>query len=195
LNYDKAPKDQAGVSGFGERLKGMLAATGMEQCKLVIIMGDNDGDPKKKFADIIKQITKAGLFGIPTKPRSEIGPLVNEPGRHVPDIVVLMIPWDDTLGAIETICFAAGSSKHPELATCIARFVKCAKAEKWPISKLAKLQVRCMLALLCPHNPDISFKRSWERGRRGPIRAAWPVSRREFSTITKYLKSLIGKYN
>jgi hypothetical protein len=52
--------------------------------------------------------------------------------------------------------------------------------------------VRCMLALLCQQNPDISFKWSFKQdSNRGLKEDPWPVKDKVFAKLVKYLRELV----
>jgi len=177
-----------GIDTIGERLKGLQAETGIEACGLVVVVADNDDSPTQRFSQVQKQIRLAGNFGIPSKPREIVAPINVPQSRHVPKIAVLMLPWDDVGGCLESICLEAGSAKRPGLAKCIASFVKCTRGGRWNISKLSKLKARCMLAVQCPKNPDVSFKWSWTSSRvEGD---PFPVTQECFGRIVRYLRGL-----
>jgi len=193
LQLSEKPMDQVGASGFGKRLEALLTETGLEACRLVIVMADNDDEPDKKFRDVIDQIKESGeLFGIPRTRREIVKPNSIPAGRHVPDIMVLMLPWDSNIGSLETMCYRVGAAKRPALAKCIDTFVKCAKMVNRSTSKLSKSQVRCMLVALWEKNPDVSFKWSWSSSR-GPSKQPWPVTHKEFSELVKFLRKVSRK--
>ena len=188
-HIDDANRDSAGVGGYTKRLQGLLTETGLETCKLIVVMADNDDDPAKKLAEVKKAIKKSRLFGIPDKPRDIAQPVSIPRGRHVPDIAILMIPWDDECGGLETMCFAAGRVKNKKIARCIDSFTKCVNINKWPSTKLAKVQVRFMLAVLCQKNTDISFK--WSFVAREDLKEVpWPVTHKAFEGVAQFFCDL-----
>ena len=52
-HIDDANRDSAGVGGYTKRLQGLLTETGLETCKLIVVMADHD-DPAKKLAEVKK---------------------------------------------------------------------------------------------------------------------------------------------
>jgi hypothetical protein len=186
LNF---PTDQAGVSGFGTRLIALSTTSDVDKCRLVVVVADNDDNPTAKFRDVQAEIGKAKYFGIPPNPRAKASPVSHPPSRTIPDIVVLMLPWNDEPGCLESMCFEVGCQVKPELVDCINSFAKCVKVEDWPIAMLSKLKARCMLAPLTRDNPDVSFKWSWSKSK-GPSPCPWPVDNKRFDKIAEYLKQL-----
>ncbi len=179
-------KQFSGVTGFGERLKGLQAQTGLADCKLVVIMADNDGVPARRFKEVQKQIRQAGNFGIPSKPREIVPPIGQPGGRTVPNIMVLMLPWDDECGCLETLCVTAGTAKNPGLGECVQKFVTCIGASQWDTPKAGKLMARCMLSATAKRRPDIPLGAAWRSGNGN----AFPLSGRTFGRVVRFLRAL-----
>src|SRR4051812_46835450 len=68
-NLPSNTKLSYGIDGFGPRLVGMKLATDLENCKLVLVVADNDQSPDEQFRRVQRQIRQAGGYGIPDNPR------------------------------------------------------------------------------------------------------------------------------
>ncbi|HTX21214.1 MAG TPA: DUF3226 domain-containing protein [Candidatus Aquilonibacter sp.] len=94
-----------GKDKFARILTGLVAessASPDEQRKAIIVVADNDGDPKGAFKNVQDQIQTAG-FAVPKKPRE----IVTTP--NLPFLCVLMIPWDNDSGCLESLCLEAAT--------------------------------------------------------------------------------------
>lgn len=177
-----------GKDGFARRLTGLRAETGIEKQKAVLIVADNDLDPSEAFKNVRRQIVDSNRnddrkWGVPDKPRD----LVQSTGS-LPSLAVLMIPWDDEKGCLETICFEAAEEGRAEHARCVHDLVKCAKAEGWNISALSKLRMRVMVASLCESDPNTGLQYIWSEGRGHPTDIA-SLTAKCFKRIADYLSA------
>jgi hypothetical protein len=91
-NFDFQKGEGRGKDQFKLFLEALVTANR----KAIIIVADNDGNPAEAFKNIQKQIGEAG-FTVPTKPRE----LVQTAGLS--PLSVLMIPWDNEAGCLETL--------------------------------------------------------------------------------------------
>lgn len=182
-----------GINGFHEILTGMLAETQFNHCKLVVVVADNDGTPISRFDEIKAEIRTAEKYGVPDKPRQISQPLEHLSDKHIPDIVVIMLPWDAEEGNLETLLYKAGRANNPQLSVCVERFVKCATAanlSSWDIAKIAKLKARCMLSASAIKNPDVPIEGAW----RGDNGDPFPLNSEAFDQLVRYFKQLIKSY-
>jgi hypothetical protein len=175
LNKHKQP-DCAGKDGFGKILSGLIGETH----KAIIIVADNDGHPTEAFKNIQKQIGEAG-FTIPQKPREKVET------KNMPPLSVLMIPWDNELGCLETLCLGAANQKYKTQLDCADGLVKCAGADGWPLSKQAKLRMRGFLSAVCKLDPNTGLRYAWcTKERPGDI---FPMSGvATYNQIVEYFK-------
>jgi hypothetical protein len=182
---ERKEKDEPGGVGsyahFLRRFKGV--ETGSEKYKLIVLVADNDGNPNAKFTEVINQIKSAEDYAIPTKPRE----IVRKP--PLPAVVVLMMPWDNTVGNLETLCFQAANKQRPEIAKCVEKFIHCVKAGSWEVSQLAKLRLRCLIASSCPGDPNTSLQHAWGGAKKRPTDLI-PLRDRCFETLVKWLRRL-----
>jgi hypothetical protein len=171
-----------GNTGFQKRLEGLSTETGIEQCKAVIIVADNDSDPDESFQAVVRQLQAVGNWGVPSRPRESVK------AGNLPPLSVLMLPWDGVRGSLDTLCFTAAATKRPPIATCVEAFVKCVKADGWNIEKLSKLRLRCLLSAACKDNPNTGLLYAWskDKGRPGDL---IPLEDKCFNEIADFLAS------
>jgi hypothetical protein len=150
--FDFQKGDGAGKDGFEQILKGLVISTR----KAIIIVADNDGDPTGMCKNAQKQIGNAG-FTIPKKPRETVETV------GLPPLSVLMIPWDNDAGCLETLCLSAKNSDYNKQLDCADALVKCAGAEGWDIAKKSKLRMRGFLSAVCKSDPNTGLRYAWNR--------------------------------
>lgn len=158
--FDFQKGDGGGKDGFEQLLKGLVTVNH----KAIIIVADNDGDPDVAFKNIQKQIAAAG-FTVPNKPRETAVTEGLSPAS------VLMIPWDNDPGCLETLCLSAANQKYKTQLDCADGLVHCAGADEWDIAKKSKLRMRGFLSAVCKSDPNTGLRYAWgtENSRPGDI--------------------------
>jgi len=177
--------DISGKTGFKSRLVSLKTETGLETRSAVIIVRDNDIDPPKEFLDLAEQIRSAGGYGVPEGARR----LTTAQQVPLPPICVLMLPWDDQRGALETLCYKAAAEKRADIARCVEEYVRCVQSEEWSPVKLDKLRMRCLLSGACPTEPNTHLKWAWKGTRGRPIDLI-PLDHPCFDEIANFLAGL-----
>lgn len=183
-----SPQDVLGEGGkdrFAHAFNGLIPIRGFEQIKLTIFVGDNDDDPAASVAAIRDQLTKTEEFGNP--PRKLDVPInLLEKTAGVPSVALLMIPWANEPGCLETLCWNVASRVKPDLAPCALELIRCAKIEGWSASKLDKVRLRALMASSYKRNPEISLTFLWD-----DFPELVPVSDSEFNRISEFLRSCV----
>ena len=157
IEFPKAKGKPHGWQGFSDLLIGLSANRNFGDLSLIVVAADNDGQPYRSFQNIQGQVSSAGLAQ-PPQPRA----IIETAGR--PSVVILMLPWDDDPGSLETLCLPSIYRANPELRTCVEEYVRCAGANEWDnLSKKSKLQVQCCLSALCRSDPNTPLSHAWSR--------------------------------
>ncbi len=158
--FDLQKGDGSGKDGFGKVLAGLVTAN----YKAIIIVADNDGDPAGAFQNVQRQIKEAG-FTVPNRPRETVAT------EGLSALTVLMIPWDEEAGCLETLCLGAANTVYIRQLECADALVKCANAEEWGIAKKSKLRMRGFLSAVCKSDPNTGLRYAWstDGGRPGNI--------------------------
>lgn len=175
------PGAASGTSTFAERLKGLKVETGLDDCPLVLVVADNDDSPNDSFQSVVAQIKAAG-WTAPTKPRE----VVEVPS--LPSIAVLMLPWDDVPGCLETLCWTSAAAQRESISKCVERFAKCVKISKWAIQQQSKLKMRSLIASACEKDPNTGLQYAWSGGKR-PTDLI-PLNHNSFTQVADYLNGL-----
>jgi hypothetical protein len=148
---DQAKEQHWGKDGFHTRLKAMVLERGILERSAVIIVADNDSDPANAFKHVQDQIAAAGL-----QPPAAVQ-AKTQPANGFSALSVLMIPSVGHQGCLENLLLASGAEKYKDQLGCVNQYVECVKAQKWAVSDLAKLKMRCLLSALYEENPCISL--------------------------------------
>jgi hypothetical protein len=174
-----------GYQNFELRLRNLRAGSryDLTQYKAILIVADNDEHPQPRFNEITSQITAAGGYGVPTRPRE----LAESAGY--PPIAVLMLPWDDTPGALETVLLEAGRSNLPHIAQCVDTFLACIDVNSWDMIKRLKLELRCLVSAACKNDPTLGVPHIWSSKNTSDGEKV-PLGHSSFNQIAEYLRSL-----
>ena len=156
------PKPLGGKTSFGQRLSGLKTHPDFKRLQGILIVSDNDDDPKAAFQNIRDQVAWAG-FGVPDKP------LEAARAPDLPAIVIAMLPWSDQSGDLESVCLIAASEMRPDIAACLDAYCGCTKASMWKPSKLSKMRMRCFLSAACEVDPNTSLVYAWSGEGRGVL--------------------------
>ena len=162
FSFQKA--EGVGKDGFKQILTAFVAGSAKGNVKSIIIVADNDGDPVGAFKNVQEQIGKAG-FTVPQKPRETVIT------AELPPLSVLIIPWDNDSGCLETLCLSAANPDYKKQLDCAEGLVKCVGTGEWDIAKKSKLRMRSFLSAVCKSDPNTGLRYAWgtENGRPGNI--------------------------
>lgn len=79
---------------------------------------------------------------------------------------MLMLPWVDIPGSLETLCFSAMCGAHDGLEDCVRGFGKCTGVDTWDDPpKQSKMQMQCGIASLCRTDPNSSLAYVWSKAK------------------------------
>lgn len=153
--------DPGGRSVFEKRLRAIKASRAYAEKKIdgIIIVSDNDEDPKGSFDEVKRHIERAGDFPVPEEP------FVTISGANVPKIAVFMFPDRDQTGALETLILLALSEKFSEVREHLNKYVEYTPAKKWTVTKRSKMMLQCMIASICEEDPNSSLSYLWSKQR------------------------------
>jgi hypothetical protein len=146
----------------------------------VVIVTDSDDDSATSFREIQRQIRDVGDYGMPSQP------LEVARGRGIPGVAVLMIPWLDRPGNLETLVLDAMSDANPavlaEVDKLLGDTVKTARS----IAKNSKAQFSCVVACICDDDPSCAISAMWQssKGFQGLLR------HKSFDNVAEFLKTL-----
>lgn len=154
-----ADADGDGISFLTEALDELPSIPGFETVEAVLIVADNDSDPSGKFNDVVKMINAtADIIGPPRRRYNPPNvPLAAANGN--PATVVMMLPWTNTNGALDSLLYVSAANKRPAVAKCVEEFAKCARADVWPMTKQAKMRLRSFIS--ASHHADPYLAPAW----------------------------------
>ncbi len=138
-----------GRDKFSDPLRGAR----VQGYKAVLIVADNDDDPSSAFHTVCWHVNNAGYGNPPTVPRQTIAASQDNPG-----LTVLMIPWDNEKGAIETLCLPALDDLFAEKIQCLDEFCRCTGVKtSWSVTRQSEMRVECLLSCTQENEPKIGL--------------------------------------
>jgi hypothetical protein len=134
--------------------------------KDVVIVGDNDDTKKERFDDICAQVADVEGLIAPDAPL--------KPSRSRPRCTILMIPWTETHGTLESLCVEAARKAHAKSATHVDAFLDLAHWATWTSeSRRGKAWLRSNLAIRS-RDPFVQLGSVFEEPKYRPL---IPISR------------------
>lgn len=183
---DKSKK--GGIDKFGKLLEAIPTWEGFSELRDIVIVADNDASPAKNFAKVCRLIERASPEAIPAPvygvPDRALVSAAGTPAR----ITVLMMPWPDVPGNLESLCLQAAASVSADISACVDGFVRCARTDEWEDpTKVDKMRLRSILAARHQKDPFIGLGNVWQRQQsRGLI----PINHPCFDRIEAFLRSI-----
>lgn len=176
--------DAGGVTKFERFLKDLPSMTGFrKQCKLLLVVGDNDDGVDDAFKFVRTSIKKAKL-PCPDNPLQIV--------QHTTDdlrVAVMMIPFDATgrkRGCLETLLLQSAVEHRPEIANCLPAFSTCIGVESWPNrSHGDKFRLRAFLAAAFRDDPNFGLQYALN-----PEHDVIPLTHECFNGIVEFLRTL-----
>lgn len=161
----------------------------------IAIVADSDGGQADDFAKITGYIKKANkhddvkdLFPIPEEP-------FKKKQESKLSMTVLMLPGDNSSGAIESLLWKSLERRHVIKAKCVQEMIKCAKIvegsepNQWSKTKIDKAQVNAILAILYRKNPAIPLWNLWGRQQTADL-VPLGFKEHEFDAIASHLSAI-----
>ena len=146
-----------GKDVFGEVLGGLRLDRDFRNISCILLVSDNDDDPASAFDGICRQIRDAGGYGIPPQP------LTPATASDHPSVIVMMLPWVDQRGCLETLCYPAAVAASTDISQCVETYASCVRADSWGITRRSKMLLACMLATACKSDPNTGLRYAWNR--------------------------------
>jgi hypothetical protein len=126
--------------------------------KAVLVVSDNDDNPQASFDAVCTHLRSAN-YPVPAAPRE----MVTSAGN--PSISILMIPWDGTQGAIETLCLPALEETYANKVACLDEFCRCTGVDPhWSATRRSEMRAECLLACTQTSEPKLGLGHFVSRG-------------------------------
>src|SRR5439155_16609269 len=112
----------------------------------------NDDNPTASFNAVRNHIRNAG-YTVPSAPREIIAAAAGNPS-----LTTLMIPWDSSMGAIETLCLPALEELFTDKVKCLDEFCRCTGVEpNWSVTRRSEMRAECLLSCTQESEPKIGL--------------------------------------
>jgi len=175
------PTTTYGKGGFRSFLQGMPAATSYRDTTALLVVGDADNNPDKSFRELRGQIPAEDGYGVPDHPREATR------GSNGIAVAVLMVPWDDEPGCIESVCLQAMYDRWPEERACLETFSDCMRTNGWQnICHRDKMRLRALFCSICEDDPYWGLAQAWNT--RNRARNLVPLNHNAFNRIAELLR-------
>ncbi len=168
--------------GGNTRFTTVLEAAKFEEgVRDILVVADNDNNPELSFANVCRQIKKAyDDEKVPAEPLIKVS--------LEPSITVLMIPWANEKGCLETLCLNAARSVNAEIAENVDRFLALVRTENWDSDvRKDKMWLRSMLAVSHERDPFVFLGNVFREQRED--RLLIPLNHRRFDAIADVLQN------
>ena len=176
-----APEDPGGVPGFGRALRAIATGTEYNIVERILIVADNDENPKDQLRVVQEEIRKSGhRYGVPDRSRR----LTNSE-EGLPAVEILMLPKTCVPGCLETLLLDPIYAQAQQVKPALDKYCGVTGIDSWGPSKSAKARLRIMVASLNRQNPDLSLAWIWNERRTA---ALIPLTGSEFVKLASYLK-------
>lgn len=150
-----------GKNGFGARLNALDSAD-IQDVRAILLVVDNDGDPRGNFIDVCEQIEETGRYAVPKK-RREFVSTTGRPKLGILTIPGVTKPYGTQYGNIETLLMRIFESFPTQFQRVVAAqdFVN-RTVPHWSPSPQAKVRLRCVLATNHRRHPLTRVNEMWQ---------------------------------
>lgn len=163
-----SPRD-VGLQGggrpdFAQALTSFWAIPGFKEVvEAVLIVSDNDDNPAQALNEVKAALQKAEPYEFSTPPRRYGVPdQTLQRAGTAPCVVIMMLPWANELGNLETLCLPAARDASSPTYQCLDEFCACTHINGWnSVAKESKMRLRCMIASQHRENPDRGLTFLW----------------------------------
>ncbi len=165
-----------GKDGYERVLVALSAAQGFDRIFGILVVGDNDLDPGAAFLNIQRQVRAAGGYGVPNHP----GEVVRSGG--FPAVLVMMVPWQERTGCLETLLVEAVYDVRPDFKVCVDAYAACTRADLWNEVEQSKMKSQVVISAVCRSDPNTPVSYAWSRNE-----SIFPLDRPCFDQIAAFL--------
>jgi hypothetical protein len=165
-----------GKDNFGRHFNAIVAGSGREKLRRLLVLGDNDDSPQANLTRVREALAAAG-FAAPPAPLEAAG--------ADPEVAVFMVPSAQQPGDLETLIARAIYEKRPDLKRCLEQLRECIpELDSWSPANLAKMQVHASIATCCSEDPSAALR--YVFGKTGnPI----PLESAHYEELLRFLRS------
>lgn len=168
---------RGGHSKFVNGLRAHFELHGNKRFKEVVLVADADENPGTRFAEVRDQVEKYFKFS-PSAPRAR--------AKGPPGVTVLLMPWDDEPGNLESACVDAAMSADSAMASHVHNFASVANVDKWRSETRQKeMKLRANLAARCERNPFVSLRDVFVEP---AYRSLIPLSDKSFDRLADFFR-------
>lgn len=145
-----------GNGAFARALRSARITPGFGAIKNVVLLADSDASRDANFNLIRDQVQQVATD--PINPR--VYPIPTSPNQKFagnPSLTIVMVPTDATVGAIETLAFAAAKSVSATNVAEVETLATRVGVNGWLAHQQAKMKLHAFLACTHQAKPDITL--------------------------------------
>jgi hypothetical protein len=189
----EADEQDSSVAAFGKYLEALQLQAGFEKLTDIVVVADtNDrpaGNPDRTFK-AVRDLIEAATYG------DDKTPFVAPPAPNaiaaggVPRVHVLLVPWSDRAGGIETLCMdvaaAHAGDDGKSILKCVEGFEKCIDLNGLTSEKQDKFRLQSFLSGSWKKRPTVRAEQIW-----GSPKNTWiPLTHDGFKGVRDFLKQV-----
>jgi hypothetical protein len=172
-----ADEKTGGIDKFGRFLNAIIAEPTFNTLSSILIVADNDSNHANNFLRVINQIRDAG-YGVPN---NELQFFISP--NSLPSIAVMMLPLNQRLGSLESVCLESALSHWNTLNQPLETYFNASQAPNWSIGHQDKMKIQCLIAATCETNPYATISTLFRENQR----YHFPLTHTCFDGIANFL--------
>jgi hypothetical protein len=176
---------RGGNTQWGRTLAAIIGTRKFETLDGLIIVVDNDDNPKQAVLSAQRAIITSPVFAGPPKRKIRRPQRTMFSTKGPPKVAIVPMPAVGQPGALESLCIQAAQTVVPATVIgCADQFIRCNGIDQWTTSKQAKVKMRAIIAASHKRNPEMTLSKLWEQ-RPDLVPVADPV----FADIAAFLRA------
>lgn len=177
-----------GEDAIIQLLDAVAGSRGFSRLERLVLLVDSDDNPQEKFQKmqaVLRATTPLKIGGslIRYPVPEALGTFANE--TSTPSVAISLLPSDGQVGAMESLCWQAGSAARQDISACISEFGDCIGIGQWLPQKQDKFKLRCLISSACSVNPDLPTTKLWEK-----VPDLVPLDSPVFDPLAAFLQSI-----
>lgn len=173
-----------GKTRFTAALNSYSTDSGFQNINGIIIASDSDTDPNTSLRAVIDAIAATDPIYEITGVRYQVPRSARGRTHGRPALGILLIPWEDQPGNLETLLLDAIRHQWGPQRQCAEALMRCVGADTWPVTKKSKLLLRALIAGAHRRRPDLGLAKLWVQ-----FPELISLNDRHFQDIAHYLRT------
>lgn len=152
-----------GKTQFTAALNSYTTDSGFQNIEGIIVTSDSDANPTASLHAVTNAIGATDPIDVATGSRYQVPVSARSRTHGRPAIGILLIPWEDQPGNLETLLLGAIRPEWRPQHQCAEALMRCVGANQWPVGKQSKLLLHALIAGAYRRRPDLSLAKLWNQ--------------------------------